>query len=202
MLVFIDESGDPGFNLKKGSSPVFVAAMVIFETAEDALAVSRSVRALQRELSINPEFKFNRCSDEVRAKFFRHVRDLPFVVRAIVVDKQAVYSSHLRSDREDFYRFFIRQMLSHDDGFLRNAKVVIDGSGDREFRRMLGATLRRQVGERIREVSFARSQSDPLVQLADMCAGAIARSFRRDRPKPMRFRSLLGKRIVNVWVFK
>jgi hypothetical protein len=30
MLVFIDESGDPGFKLDGGSSPVFVAAMVIF----------------------------------------------------------------------------------------------------------------------------------------------------------------------------
>ena len=31
MLVFIDESGDPGFSLERGASPIFVAAMVIFE---------------------------------------------------------------------------------------------------------------------------------------------------------------------------
>jgi hypothetical protein len=31
MLIFIDESGDPGFKLNKGASPIFVAVMVIFE---------------------------------------------------------------------------------------------------------------------------------------------------------------------------
>jgi hypothetical protein len=30
MLVFIDESGDPGFKLKKGSSPIFVVTLVAF----------------------------------------------------------------------------------------------------------------------------------------------------------------------------
>ena len=31
MLVFIDESGDPGFLVEQGSTSVFVVAMVIFE---------------------------------------------------------------------------------------------------------------------------------------------------------------------------
>jgi hypothetical protein len=36
MLVFIDESGDPGFRLEKGSSPVFVAALVAFRDPAQA----------------------------------------------------------------------------------------------------------------------------------------------------------------------
>ena len=36
MLVYIDESGDAGFKVDQGSSPVFVAAMVIFGDAGDA----------------------------------------------------------------------------------------------------------------------------------------------------------------------
>lgn len=31
MLVFIDDSGDPGFKIEKGSSSVFVIALVIFD---------------------------------------------------------------------------------------------------------------------------------------------------------------------------
>jgi hypothetical protein len=41
MLVFIDESGDPGFKLDSGSSPVFVAAMVIFADRNAARATDR-----------------------------------------------------------------------------------------------------------------------------------------------------------------
>jgi hypothetical protein len=32
MLVFIAESGDPGFKLKKGSTPIFIIALVAFRT--------------------------------------------------------------------------------------------------------------------------------------------------------------------------
>ena len=39
MLVFIDESGDPGFRIAKGSSPVFVVAMVVFA---DRVAATRT----------------------------------------------------------------------------------------------------------------------------------------------------------------
>ena len=31
MLVFVDDSGDPGFKIGKGSSPVFVISCVIFD---------------------------------------------------------------------------------------------------------------------------------------------------------------------------
>ena len=36
MLVFIDDSGDPGFKLQKGSSPVFIIACVIFDDELEA----------------------------------------------------------------------------------------------------------------------------------------------------------------------
>lgn len=31
MIVFIDESGDPGFKIESGSSEVFVLALVVFD---------------------------------------------------------------------------------------------------------------------------------------------------------------------------
>ncbi|MFA5033728.1 MAG: DUF3800 domain-containing protein [bacterium] len=36
MLVFLDDSGDPGFKVEKGSSPVFVIALVVFDDHLDA----------------------------------------------------------------------------------------------------------------------------------------------------------------------
>ena len=60
MLVFIDESGDPGFRLTQGSSPVFVAAMVIFENHEAAQETEAVIRDAMRAMSVRPEFKFNK----------------------------------------------------------------------------------------------------------------------------------------------
>jgi hypothetical protein len=41
-----------------------------------------------------------------------------------------------------------------------------------------------------------------LVQLVDMCAGAIARSYRADRKNRDRWRQMLAPRINDVWDFK
>jgi hypothetical protein len=98
---------------------------------------------------------------------------------------------------------FVRQMLSFDDGLLESARVIIDGSGDREFKRELNTYLRRALSPgSLREVRFSNSANDRLVQLADMCAGAIARSYRTDRDFSDRWRKMLGPRIDDVWEFK
>jgi hypothetical protein len=203
MLVFIDESGDPGFKLDKGSTPVFVVAMIIFADGRAAEQTERVIRDAQARLRVKPEFKFGKASDQVRDGFFAAVRGCPFAVRAIVVRKDVVRSPNLRTDKENFYRFFIRQMMTYDGGELLHARMVIDGSGDREFRRDLGSALKRQVGQKLKEVRFSDSRLNPLVQLADMCAGAIARSYRHNRgTDPGRWRRMLGPRIHDVWDFQ
>src|SRR3546814_7846816 len=71
--------------------------------------------------------------------------------------------------------------LRHDNNVLVGAKVKIDGSGDRRFKQSLIRYLRKQIGPgKIEKVKFANSRSDNLIQLADMCVGAIARSYRPD----------------------
>lgn len=201
MLVFIDESGDPGFKVAAGSSPIFVAAMVLFENGEGARATEVAIRDAMSSLRVYPEFKFNKCSNTVRDGFFQAIRACPFIVRAIVVRKDVIHSARLKTDKEDFYRFFVRQMMTHDGGHLDQARVVIDGSGDHAFKRMLKTSLRRQVGESIKSIRFGNSKNDRLVQLADMCAGAIARSYRTDRTDSDRWRTMLAPRINDVWEF-
>jgi hypothetical protein len=203
VLVFIDESGDPGFKVAKGSSLLFAAAMVIFESSSTAAETSNAIAELQSRLRIKPEFKFSNCRADVRDEFFRTVANRPFVVRAIVISKEVIYSSHLRSNKDDFYRYFVKSMVKHDGGWLQNAKVIIDGSGDRIFRQDLKTYLRRETPHGcIRDVRFKNSRNDPLVQLADMCVGAIARSYRRDRKDTDRWRRMLRGRLNNVWDFR
>jgi hypothetical protein len=203
MLVFIDESGDPGFKVAKGSSPLFVAAMVIFGDKVQAELAQEAVRSMLGRVHRRPEFKFNKCRNEVRDAFFDVLRKHDFVVRAVVVRKELIWSERLRTDDESFYRFFIRSMVKFDNQTLRRAKVIIDGSGDRSFRRSLAVYLRHH-GARgaIDEVKIRDSRAEPLLQLADMCAGAIARSYRTDRAAANRWRLMIAQRIEDVWEFK
>jgi Protein of unknown function (DUF3800) len=204
MLVFIDESGDPGFKVERGASSIFVASMVIFETADAAAATEQTIADSEaRRLHNKKEFKFNKCSSDMRDRFFSAVKGCNFSVRAIVVKKDVLYSKVLRTKKEKFYQFFINQMLKHDNGILQSAKVIIDGSGDKVFRRDLSTALKNRGPKgRIREVRFKSSRNDGLVQLADMCAGAIARSYRDDRADKDRWSQMISNKINNVWVFR
>jgi hypothetical protein len=203
VLVFIDESGDPGFKIARGSTPVFVAAMAMFWDATEAARTGATIDALRQRLGVKPEFKFNKASDQVRDAFFPAILPHSFAVRAIAVQKDKIYSPHLRAEKERFYNFFVKSMLKFDGGQLKGAKIIIDGSGDREFRNNLKAYLRRHAAEgAIKEMRFKQSHRDPLVQLADMCAGAIARSYRTDRQNPDRWRAMLAPKIRDVWDFK
>lgn len=202
MFVFIDESGDPGFKLDQGSTQIFVAAMVMLDSADAARRTTAAMRSAQEALRVKPEFKFSKCHADVRDEFFRRMRGQDFSVRAIVVRKGIIRSQRLQTQKDEFYRYFVRSMLSHDGGALNGARVVIDGSGDRKFRDALKSYLRRQIGDRIESVRFQNSRNDLLVQLADMCVGAIARSYRTDRPSPDRWRKMLKPRISDIWEFE
>jgi hypothetical protein len=203
MLVFIDESGDPGFKLDRGSSPVFVAAMVIFQDREAAQTTEQVIGKTKAALKVAREFKFNSSSTKVREAFFRAVAGCPFRVRAIVVDKAAIRSTNLKSNKERFYGFFVRLMMAHDGGQLRQADVRIDGSGDRAFKREFRSYLRRQLGaDALKSCSFSDSHRDLLIQLADMVAGAIARSYRTDRPARETWRKMLAGKLDDVWEFR
>jgi hypothetical protein len=203
MLIFIDESGDPGFKLNKGASPIFVAVMIIFEEDRYGALTQSAIEKSEARKVHKPEFKFSKCSGEVRDLFFAAVRTCPFKVRAIVVRKEIIHSPRLKASKERFYEYFVKSMMRYDDGILANARIVIDGSGDREFRQNLNSALRTRLGVgKVKDVRFKESHRDVLVQLADMCAGAIARSYRTDRKKHDRWRKMLAPRINDVWDFR
>lgn len=203
MLVFIDESGDPGFKVTKGSSAAFVVAMVAFADKQVAMDAQAAIKAAAAAHRVFPEFKFSKSRPEVRDLFFETVAPFKFCVRALVVEKERIHSGYLRSNKEAFYSFFVKSMLKFDNGLLKDAKVVIDGSGERVFKQELSAYLRRHTDKgAIKSVRFSDSRSDELVQLADMCTGAIARPYRENRKDGDRWLRMITANIEDVWEFK
>ncbi len=202
MLVLIDESGDPGFKLQQGSSSHFVAAMVIFHDFEEAEKCSFSISGLRAELGFKTEFKFNSSKSDTKDKFFIAVKPYKFEIFALVVDKKRIFSENLKRNDDKFYNYFVKQLLS-SGAELKNARVKIDGSGDREFKNHLQKYLKSQLtNEMVESVKFADSQKDNLVQLADMVAGAIARSYKTERSDAHRWRTAITSKIRNCWDFK
>lgn len=205
MLVLIDECGDAGFKLAKGSTPYFVVAMVIFRDFKQAELASAAITDARVRLKVKQEFKFSKSHANIRDEFFKAAAPYEYGVRALVVDKEKIYSPHLREEKDQFYSYFVKQLMKYDNDVLTGAKVKIDGSGDREFKRELGAYLRRHLKGKIKDVKMEESHRNNLIQLADMVAGAIGRSYRTDdRNDPRRWLNQLRatKKIEDIWDFK
>jgi hypothetical protein len=167
-----------------------------------AEAASKAISDLKLSLGINTEFKFSKSSSDLRDKFFNKMSKFDFKVRALVVDKANIYSTRLRTNKNSFYNFFVKQLIHHDNSALTNASIKIDGSGDKVFKRELQAYLRKELSaNKIRKFRFIDSKSDNLIQLADMVVGAIARSYKPERADASRWREKLKRenKIGNIW---
>jgi hypothetical protein len=187
MLVFIDDSGDAGFKLEKGSSRFFIIALVIFDDELEAEKTAVAVKELRRELGFpeDVEFKFFKSKHSVREKFLQTISSFQFRVRSLVVDKKLIKSDELRNNKNSFYSYIIKMVLKHSDGSILNAKVKIDGSGDRIFRRNFLTYLRKELNTNDRKIMhhcrLVDSKSNVLIQMADMVAGTIRRSYDEDK---------------------
>jgi hypothetical protein len=110
-IVFIDDSGDPGFKLDKGSSAYFVIACVIFDDPLDAEETALIIKKFRRSLGWADyrEFKFNKTKKDIIAGLLNEVVSKKFRVRAISMDKSKIRSHELKNRQDSFYNYTIKE---------------------------------------------------------------------------------------------
>ena len=207
MLVFIDESGDPGFQIQKGSSPVFVIALVIFDDELEAEKCAVAIKELKRKLKFpdDVEFKYNKSRTKVTKVFLETASKYKFRIRGIVVTKDKIKSLNLKTDKEKFFNYFVRMVLRNNAGTIKNAKLRLDRRGERLVRNELRSYLSRELDNKknhiFKNFKFVDSKENVLIQLADMVAGSMAAYYRN---KDKQFLKLLKEkgRVQNIWEFK
>lgn len=207
-LIFIDDSGDPGFNILKGASTHFVIVCVIFDDTLEAEKCAVAIKQLKRDLGFpdQMEFKFFKSRDEVKTKFLQAIMKYLFRIRAIVVDKNKVISPELQNVHDSFYNYFIKLVLQNNSGTLQNARVRLDGHGDKLFRRNIATYLRQNLNNKnntiMDSIQLVDSKTNMLIQMADMIAGAIRRSYASASDKDTKYKRIIKKKIEDEWTFK
>lgn len=204
MLVFVDESGDPGMKLERASSAYFVVTAVLFEDHDEAGACDQRIDLIRRELGLpeTVEFHFNKSSRRVREYFLQEVAAYQFFYIAVVLNKPKLFGPGFQY-KPSFYKYTVNLVFQNAKPYLRDAIVVIDRSGGDDFRKQLARYLARKMNEKdgprlVRKVKTERSHNNNLLQLADMVCGAVARSYRTDKADARVYRALVRHRELKV----
>jgi hypothetical protein len=183
MLCFVDESGDTGLKLGKGSSRYFTVTVVLFRDNEEARMCDRRIELLKHELGVPERFEFHYdgASSRFKKTFFAAVMRYDFLYASITIDKERLYGEAF-SHKESFYKYVCRLVFESIAPHLEQAIVIIDGQGSQKFRSELKAYLKSSIQHNrapcIKDVRLQDSHRNNLLQLADMICGAIAESLK------------------------
>jgi|CXWL01.1.fsa_nt_gi hypothetical protein len=183
MLTFTftaDESGDVSLKFGKGASRYFVISVVATQFPDSLRASLESLRK-DLELANRYEFGFHKlASVKLRDKVFTALSGMDFDAWAILVDKAVLGEAFKAMTGLEFYLFFVAELIQLiPEGKRAGGTLILDefGHPDKtkdELKRILKA---RNIAHGFRRISLRRSQSEPLIQIADLIAGAI---WRRD----------------------
>jgi hypothetical protein len=205
MLVFIDESGDSGLKIDKGSSKYFTVALVAFEDNEEATACDQRINLLKRELGWkeNEEFHFNKNSNETRKTFLKAVLPYNFFYYGIIINKdpQKLWGEGFKN-KESFYKYACGLVFNNAKEKLINAIVIMDKSGNSDFRNKLSKYLKTKANEGgIKKVKMEDSHRNNLVQLSDYIAGAVNRSMQQHKRDCEEYRKIISSREIYVQIW-
>ncbi len=207
MLVFIDDSGDPGFAIEKGASKMFVICCIVYDDELEAEKTAVAIKELKRTLKFpdSVEFKFSGSSFKTRILFLECLRPFHFKIRVLVVNKRKIRSGQLKNDKQSFYSYFIKMVLQYNRGSVIDAQVRIDGSGDRIFRKRFLTYLRKELNSKqkkvINNVRLVDSKTNVLIQMADMIAGSVRRYKEKEKPDGLTYWDKIKRKIEDCWEF-
>jgi hypothetical protein len=178
----MDESGDPGMKLGKGSSDLFTVGMVLFQQEAEAEACRARIQTLRVELGMKlsgkkAEFHFRAIGEEHRRAFLSAMAPFAFQFFSCTIDKTRL-SGKAWAKKEYMYKRAGMVTIDLAIGSMLEAKLLFDATSSRQFDWELLRALKKHAGYRggrpvIKETHRLDSYKDDMVQLIDMVCGAV-----------------------------
>lgn len=207
MQIFIDESGDPGFLIEEGSSRFFVVALVIFEDDEQVRQARLALEALARRWHKPNKFelKFSKLTEAERVEALQVATKFQFKIRSVIFDKVRMNELQLQHFKKNYYQYAIRSMLDRPGINLSNSTLKIDTFGEDYYRDNLLNYFAEHVcdphDDSKCQLIFQDSKFDVLIQLADLVAGALRKSFEVTQDDAVIYREVIEDHEEDIRVF-
>lgn len=191
--LYLDESGDLGFDyINKKPSKYFTITILAIEGGSTHQKLKSSVtKTLSRKLNHKrskrtvSELKGTETTIEIKQYFFKLVKDIPFAVFAITLNKRKVFE-RLARDKERVYNYIARLVL--DKIRLGNAKLQIELIVDKsksqkqikEFNQYIISQIKAKIDPSVPlNIRHENSKTQKGLQAADLFCWGIFRSYER-----------------------
>lgn len=190
MYIFIDESGDLGFDFKKSTTNHFVVTAITLEdnqikgfntavkkTIQNTIAPERSNTSFPHEL------KGSRTSLNIKKYFWEQVKAIPFFIFTLALHKERLTVDSEKSQNH-LYDFLSRIILdSIPIPKDQDIHVHIDRSkgkyGRAKFNEYISDNIKQRITPKQKlTIKHMRSQRSPGIQGADMFAWGILHKYR------------------------
>ncbi len=207
VYAFMDESGDPGSNLRKGASSFFIVVFV--ETTQPDM-LRENLQDLRVEFNLPRTFEFRYHDTRMtwaREAFFTLLRSMDVRVRAAVVDKARLPLEFNHYGRIAMNQFVVGELVMRaPQEQLHDAVLVIDGERGVQTEALVNGLrtyLTRLYRERTRVRAFQKivvrgARAEDGLQYADMVAGVLAERFERGKSN---YDKVVNARISDLWVY-
>ncbi|HEY0715442.1 MAG TPA: DUF3800 domain-containing protein [Polyangia bacterium] len=177
---FVDEYGDANLKVEvAGVSSFFIITAVL---VPDGLVaqVRASVDAIRSEFFGKAEMKSSAVAknDERRLAILRRLAALEISTFSFAVDKRELDRESGLAHRKSFFKYLNRRLYERIYTMFDQAHVVADEYGREEFMKGFVAYVNRELKQLnlfARDVTFAKSNEEVVLQVADMVSGSLAR---------------------------
>lgn len=191
-FLYLDESGDLGFDfVNKSPSKYFTITIVAVDgmdyNRQLINGVKKTIHRKFRKGNKEVELKGNDVSIGIKKYFYNQVKDIPFKIYAITLDK-VTFVSVLNCDKHRIYNLISRKTID-PIGFcnsLNQIKLIIDKSKRKmeilKFNNFIQSHLESKVSPRvIIDINHLRSNESNGIQACDLFSYGINQKYENNK---------------------
>lgn len=182
--LFLDESGELGFNSKKSSKYFIISLLSCDETelAEIRRIIKKiRMKIIKKKLKKYPELKGNNSTYKIRKQILEKFNKTKAEIFAIILDKSKVYE-YLKEKKDKLYNYLSNLILNECSFDTKNVCLIVDKSKSTrslrdDFNNYIKNEMKNNNSSCTLNIKHENSQNEQCLQVLDFVSWAIFRAY-------------------------